>query len=73
MPLQTEIFPTTMSDQETTPPSDKNETHVEKLNNGLLRRMFLKLDASMKSKADEKQKQGGGCCGSNDKGGGKCC
>lgn len=62
-----------MSDPETTPPSEQTEAPAEKPNNGLLRRMFLKLDASMKSKADEKHKQGGGCCGPNDKGGGKCC
>ncbi|MDP4625354.1 MAG: hypothetical protein NWT08_09485 [Akkermansiaceae bacterium] len=62
-----------MSDQEATPPPAENQTSAEKQNNGLLRRMFLKLDASMKAKADEKHKQGGGCCGPNDKGDGKCC
>ncbi|MGJ8643494.1 MAG: hypothetical protein ACSHX9_08820 [Luteolibacter sp.] len=62
-----------MSDQESTPPPAENQAPAEKPNNGLLRRMFLKLDASMKAKADEKHKQGGGCCGPNDKGDGKCC
>ena len=40
--------------------------------NGLLRRLFLKLDQSMKQKAADKTKQGG-CCGTDKKGGGKCC
>lgn len=62
-----------MKSQETTPPQKKTEGSAEKQNTGLLRRMFLKLDASMKSKADEKYKLGGGCCGPDDKGGGKCC
>lgn len=62
-----------MKDQETTPPASQNQGSAEKPNTSLLRRMFLKLDASMKTKADEKHKQGGGCCGPNDKDGGKCC
>ena len=47
-----------MSDQETTPPPAENQSPAEKPNTGLLRRMFLKLDASMKAKADEKAQAG---------------
>lgn len=40
---------------------------------GLFGKMILKLDESMKQKAEEQSKQGG-CCGGDDNGkGGKCC
>lgn len=39
---------------------------------GIFRKMFLKLDDSMKRKAEEKAREGT-CCGDDKKGGGKCC
>ncbi len=61
-----------MKDTETTTPPVKSDTKQQDDKRGLFRRMFLKLDESMKRKADEKHREGN-CCGPNDKGGGGCC
>jgi hypothetical protein len=52
-------------------PENANPPSTEKP--GFFKRIFKKLDESMKKKADEKAQQGSCCGGSGSAKGGKCC
>ncbi|WP_158279713.1 hypothetical protein [Coraliomargarita sinensis] len=57
-----------MSEKEQT---DKKSHDNSQEKSGFFKRIFTKLDQSMKAQADEKAKSS--CCGDNDGKGGKCC